>query len=229
MKLPPQIKTVVEYIMMGGAVAFFLSGFWALLLLVKQVANFQQLPAALVEGKMVGNALDGIRLIGQNSLVSAGGNHVITVFLLGAFGVALIACKRSDGFFRWLWIFGWHEELWTLMLTLYYLHDLSLQWISPLVFSYAVIFIVASTFWGHLKVSDWLIVGLSEVFFIIWATVGQVQISSCISTAPFVVHCANTLSANLWEVGSWIYMIGLGFVIWVILGFNSISLPDKSE
>ena len=208
-EFPKYLKTPLQFMLLGITVMFTVSGFWGL---YEAVADHQN----LITVKIVGNALDGIRLIGQNSLAAVGGNHVLTIVLLGCLGVALVSIAGIRGFFRWLWVFGWHEELWVLSLTLVYLKYLNLQWVSPLIFSWSVLFIVATIFWGHLSKRDFIFVGISAIYFVIWGTLGGMGISSCISTAPFVVNCSNTISNNWWEVGSWIWMIGIAVATWLI-------------
>lgn len=197
--------------LLGITLMFTVSGVWGLYEVMRQ----QPLSlGSLVTAKIVGNAVDGIRLIGQNSLVAVGGNHIITIVLLGCLGIALVSIEGIRGFFRWLWVFGWHEELWVLSLTLVYLKYLNLQWASPLIFSWSMLFIIATMFWGHLTKHDFIFVAVSASYFVVWATAGSMGISSCISTAPFVGQCANTFAHNLWEVGSWIWMVAVGSIIW---------------
>lgn len=207
--------------MVAGVAVFAASGVWGLVLWARSSPTL----LSLLELKEVGNALDGMRLIGQNSLsTNSSGNHILTLVVLGVFGL-LLCLKQGpwNGFFRWCWTIGWHEELWVAGLTAVYLQYLNWAWVTPFIFEAQVLLIVAAAFWGHLQKRDYAFVGVSAIFFIFWAVFGHMDISSCLGTASFVSACGNTVTASLWEVGSWFWIIGVGVVTWCLPKKPSLS------
>ena len=126
MKLPNPIRTLLNYCIIVFMGVFTAQATWAL---ADFLSSHPTLHNLLIVDES-GSLLSGI----QYSLQS--GNQILSVLPLGLLGLLLIwKFQPIQGMFRWIWLVGWHEEFWTITLTLYYLRYLSIQWVSPLIFS----------------------------------------------------------------------------------------------